>query len=130
MSWQEIGQGVLAVGAGFATMTALVMLGTAGMMVLLGANGSAAPAAGTRPSSAMIGADLLVGLIAALAGGAVTAWLAASAPLLHALTLAAVVIVMSVYCAVAYAGQQPRWHMVVLGAGAPLAVLAGAWLQA
>ncbi len=122
-------QGIFAVAAGFVAMTAVVMIGIAALMITMQRKGPDASGEAPAPTPAYIAGDLMVGLVAALTGGALTAWLAPFLPFHHAMGLAGLVVAMSIVCAIAYGNSQPRWYQAMLGLCAPLAVLGGAWLR-
>jgi hypothetical protein len=111
----------LALLAGFATMSVMVMIVTALMMRLapewVGAEGS------PRPGYAFV--NLGYSFLAAAAGGYVTAWLSAANPLIHVLVLGIVVLAMGALSALQARGKQPVWYALTLLALTPLGVLAG-----
>ncbi len=111
--------------AGFLTMAVLVGVATA---VLL----KRAPRwAGTKdkPRASYIWFNLGYSLVAAMAGGCVTAWLAMENPLVHALALALTVLLMAALSAMQQRGQQPVWYQLLLVATTPVGVVAGALLR-
>jgi hypothetical protein len=64
-------------------------------------------------------------LMAAAAGGWVTAQLAQANPLVHTLGLALVMLLMSALTAMQSRGRQPVWYLLLMLAIAPLGVFAG-----
>lgn len=64
-------------------------------------------------------------LIAAAAGGWVTAQLALANPLIHTLGLALVMLLMSALTAMQSRGRQPVWYLLLMLPIAPLGVFAG-----
>ena len=75
------------------------------------------------------GAELLANLLAAAAGGYVTARI--SAPMLavpQTLVLALIVLALAALAALEQRGQSPMLYAVLGVIGAPLAVVGGAWL--
>lgn len=116
--------GAASVLAGFAAMTAIVMLGMAALMMALRIKPGTTP----PPPTAFLAGNVVVGLVAALVGGALAARLAPFAPFDHVLALAGLVLAMSIVCAISYGDRQPRWYQAVLGIGAPLAVATGGFV--
>ncbi len=111
----------LALAAGFATMTALVLVLTALLTKLTpswtGTEGS------PRPGYVFV--NLGYSFLAAAAGGYVTAWTAAANPLIHVLALGIVVLALAALSALQSKGKQPIWYALALVAMMPLGVLAG-----
>ena len=111
----------LALAAGFATMAVLVVVVTALLTRLTpgwtGAEG--------RPQPGYVFVNLGYSLLAAAAGGYVTAWVAAANPLLHVLALGVVVLALAALSALQSRGKQPIWYALTLVAVMPLGVLAG-----
>ena len=111
--------------AGFLTMAVLVGAATA---ILL----KRAPRwVGTmgKPHASYIWFNLGYSLLAAMAGGCVTTWLAMENPLVHALALALTVLLMAALSAMQQRGQQPVWYQLLLVATTPVGVVAGALLR-
>lgn len=111
----------LALLAGFATMAFLVIILTAALTRLVpswvGAEG--------RPQPGYVFVNLGYSLLAAAAGGFVTAWAAAANPLVHVLALGMVVLALAALSALQSRGKQPVWYALALVAISPLGVLAG-----
>ena len=111
----------LALLAGFATMAFLVIILTAALARLVpswvGAEG--------RPQPGYVFVNLGYSLLAAAAGGFVTAWAAAANPLVHVLALGMVVLALAALSALQSRGKQPVWYALALVAISPLGVLAG-----
>lgn len=122
---------VLSVVAGFAVMTVCVMGFTlAAMVVLYPGRPLDAP---IDPSGAWIAVNLAYSLLAAVAGGWVTAKIATRARMGHAGALALVVLAMSVVGRLAgesASGAQPGWYPVVVTAVGIGGVLIGGYLAA
>lgn len=112
---------VFALMAGFAVMTVLVIVLTA----VLQRRFPAWVGVPTRPRPAYIAVNLAWSFLAAVAGGYVTAWIAAENPLGNALALAIVVLAMSAISALQARGRQPVWYQIALLVISPLGVLAG-----
>ena len=64
-------------------------------------------------------------VLAAAAGGYVTAWAAAANPLIHVLALGIVVLAIAALSVLQSKGEQPIWYQLTLVALTPLGVLAG-----
>jgi len=117
----------LALAAGFATMVLLVIV----LMALLkrmvpswtGAEGK------VEPGYAFV--SLGYSVLAAAAGGYVTAWAAVANPLYHVLALGMVVLALAALSALQSRGKQPIWYALALVAISPIGVLAGGlvWLR-
>lgn len=116
---------VLALLAGFATMIAIVFVTT---MVLMK---SAPRWVGTpgRPNPAYVLVNMGYSFIAALAGGYVTACIAAADPLQTVLVLAVVVLVMSALSALECRGRQPVRYQVFLAVLGPFGIVLGGILR-
>jgi hypothetical protein len=111
----------LALAAGFSVIAALAIALTAvlGRMVPSWTDESA------KPQPAYIFVNLGSSLLAAAAGGYVTAWAAAGNPLIHVLALAIVVLALAALSALQSRGKQPIWYQLALVAISPVGVLAG-----
>jgi len=120
-------QGLVTIVVGFIGMAAIVMIGHAALSAMKRrpANNSDAS---TRTDLAI---DYVLGMLAALGGGILTAWLAPFAPMYHAIALGVLVLAMAVTCAISYGDSgPPRWYQAVLSLSSAAVVLAGAWLTA
>ncbi len=119
----EILRGALAVFAGYAAMTALVILGA----VLLGA---VFPGPSPeQPTGAYIAGNLVWGALAAAAGGWIAARIAVAQPMLHAGSLAVAIIVLGmVRMSAGPAPGQPDWFIGVMLVLAAAGALAGGFL--
>lgn len=115
----------LALLAGFATMTLLVMVF---MMLLARLTPSWAGVEGP-PQPGYIFVAVGYSFLAAAGGGCVTAWIAAIHPLEHVLVLGIVVLLLSAMSAMLSKGGQPTWYQLTLVAIMPLGVLAGGLLR-
>ncbi len=115
----------LALLAGFATMTLLVMIVTALLARL------AAEWAGSEGSPTLSYAWVNLGysFLSAAAGGYVTAWASAANPLIHVLVLGIIVLAMGALSALQSRGKQPMWYALALVAFMPIGVLAGGLLR-
>ncbi len=122
--------GILAVVAGFVGMAAIVMAGSAVAALAMGR--SPATAAGEPPPGrGYLVFDFALGMLAALAGGMTTAWLAPFAPIGHALALSGLVLAMALVCLLTYGDNgPPRWYQALLSLVSSGVVVAGAWLIA
>jgi hypothetical protein len=123
-------QSVLAVLAGFVTMTVIVIVCT----VVLARAWMSSPQGGYDVDArslppAYLTANLLCSAFAALAGGYLTAVLADNAPLAHGIALAVLMMVMSAFSMRQSAGRQPRWYAMTLMLVMPLIAIGGAFLQ-
>ena len=111
----------LALVAGFATMALLVIVLTALLTRMVpswtGAEG--------KPQPGYVFVNLGYSLLAAAAGGYVTAWAAGDNPLIHVLALGIVVLALSALSALQSRGKQPIWYALTLVAISPIGVLAG-----
>lgn len=118
---------ILAVIAGFVVMTGLVILFTMlAASVLYPGQPMGAP---VEPSRGWIAVNLTYSLLAAVAGGWVTAKLARRKRMTHAAVLAVIVLAFSVpgMLGIGSAGQPGGYPLVMVGIGI-LGVLAGGWL--
>lgn len=126
----------LALAAGFATMAVLVIVITAALAKLTPSwvdehqrsDEGLSPASrknlrGPRPGYVFV--NLGYSLLAAAAGGYVTAWAASANPLIHVLALAIVVLALAALSALQSRGKQPIWYALALVAISPLGVLMG-----
>lgn len=115
----------LALVAGFATMGLLVAALTALLKKLtpswVGSQG--------KPQPGYMFVNLGYSLLAAAAGGYVTAWLSQANPLIHVLALALVVLALAALSALQQRDQQPMAYMLALVAISPLGVLAGGLIR-
>jgi hypothetical protein len=115
----------LALFAGFLSMAVIVGVVTAVLMKRVpewvGEKGS--------PRAGYVVINLGYSLIAAVAGGYVTAWMAQSNPLIHALALALIVLLLSALSALQQRGMQPIWYQLTLLAITPLGVFIGGLLR-
>ena len=115
----------LALLAGFATRIFLVTVATAAVRKLalnwVGAPGS--------PRVKYVLVNLAYSLMAAVAGGYVTAWAAAENPLKHTLILALAILLLSALTPLQQRGQQPIWYQLLLIAIMPASVFAGGVLR-
>ena len=111
----------VALAAGFATMTVLVMLVTVLLQRLIPdwviEEG--------KPNPAYMFVNLGYSFLAAAAGGYVTAWIAAANPLIHVLVLGVIVLALSALSALQARGKQPISYALALVALSPVGVLAG-----
>lgn len=110
----------LALAAGFATMTILVMVVT-----FLLARLTPDWAAEGKPRPGYMFVNLGYSFLAAAAGGYVTAWIAAANPLIHVLVLGIIVLALSGLSALQARGKQPIGYALALVALTPVGVLAG-----
>lgn len=127
-----------AVLGGFVAMAVLVMIGTAAAMAAFVPGGlgtmRSGGAAGGLPNRYLV-ANLTISFLAAVAGGTVTAIIAAANPRQHTLALAAFVLVMSVVSARQSAGHsatggQPSWYSWVIAVIGVVGVIVGGMLRA
>lgn len=120
-------QSTLAVLAGFVVMAIVVMVGTALAVRLVLRVPFSAMRQGATPTPRYLIANLAASAIAALAGGYTTAMIAHHDALLHGLSLAALMLVMSlVSMKQAASAGQPGWYRVVLMTAMPALAVAGA----
>ena len=116
----------LTLAAGFATMAVILSLAALAARFLLPQHGSA----GSRSSSTGgMAWNLASTLIAAIAGGYVTATVASLNPLIHALALALIVLLLGGMSALQTRGESPIWFALLLVALAPCAVILGGLLR-
>lgn len=111
----------LALLSGYVTFAALVI----GMTALLKHLTPSWTDAVSRPEPGYVFVNLGYSLLAAAAGGYITAWIAAANPLFHVLALAIVVLALAALGALQSRGKQHVWYQLALVAIAPLGVLAG-----
>jgi hypothetical protein len=78
-----------------------------------------------RPGPGSVFVNVGCSFLSAAAGGYVTAWAAASNPLILVLALAIIVLLMAALSALQSRGAQPAWYQLALGAISPLGVFAG-----
>jgi peptidoglycan/LPS O-acetylase OafA/YrhL len=122
-------QAFLALLAGYATMAALVILITLLITRLapawMGKEGA--------PQSTYIAVNIGYSLLAAAAGGYVTALIAQrfarGNPLIQVLALALIVLLLAALSAMQSRGKQPIWYQLTLVAIVPLGVFAGGVLR-
>jgi hypothetical protein len=112
----------LALVAGFATMTLLVIVMTVLVMRMVPSWRSMEG----KPLPGYVFVNLGYSFLAAAAGGYVTAWTTVAAnPLVLVLALAMVVLAMAALSALQTRGKQPIWYALALLAISPVGVLAG-----
>jgi len=115
----------LALIAGFLSMALLVALATAILTKFVpewvGGKG--------QPRSGYIFVNLGYSLAAAMVGGYVTAWIAQTNQLIHALVLALIVLLLAALSALQQRGQQPVWYQLTLIALTPAGVVIGGFLR-
>ncbi len=115
----------LALLAGFVTMVLCVTVMTALLQRLTpGWVGEQ-----SRPRPGYVAVNLGYSLLAAAAGGYVTAYAAAGNPLYHVLVLAVILLVLAALSALQSRGKQPIWYQLALVAIAPLGVMAGGLMR-
>ena len=121
---------VLAVLAGYVTMVIIVIIGTMlAVRFILRRPPAELHASDSPPMpSAYLTANLLISGLAALAGGCVTASIAAASPLGHGIALAALMGIMSLLSMKQAGDSQPRWYQIVLATVMPALAVLGAWL--
>lgn len=115
----------LALLAGFATMTLVVIAVTAALTKL-------APAWSRnegRPKPLYVLVNLSYTFAASAAGGYITAWAARENSLADVLALAVVVLVLGALSALQMRGRQPVWFQLAQVAISPLGVMAGGLLR-
>ena len=115
----------LALLAGYAVMAVIVVAVTALVSRLL----PSWCGQGARPATTYLFVNLGYSFLAAAAGGYVTAWIAGSNPLLHALVLAIIVLLLGALSAFSARGRQPVTYQIALIALSPLGVMAGALVR-
>src|SRR5262249_32954354 len=81
----------------------------------------------TLPTNVFMVVAAAYGLVAAAAGGVVTALIAKRAETNHAIVLAALCVVLAVVSMVVQWGQEPLWFQVANTAAISLGVFLGAW---
>lgn len=111
----------LALLAGFATITLLVVIATA----LLSKLTPGWVESQARPQAGYMFVNLGSSFLATAAGGYVTAWVSQANPLVHVLALALVVLAMGALSALQQRGKLPIAYSLGLVALSPLGVLAG-----
>ncbi len=116
-----IAHAFLALLAGFATMAIIVVISTALLQRIapewVGTQG--------RPRPAYVFVNLGYSMLAAAAGGYVTAWATGRSPLNSVLALAVVVLVMGAISALQARERQPLWYVLALFVITPLGVVLG-----
>ena len=115
----------LALAAGFATMTILVVVVTF-LLARLTPDWAAAEG---KPRPGYMFVNLGYSFLAAAAGGYVTAWIAAANPLIHVLVLGVIVLALSALSALQARGKQPIGYALALVALSPVGVLAGGMVR-
>jgi hypothetical protein len=126
----QILRSFLALIAGFLTMAVIVGVITAVLV-------KRAPhwvGSTSNPNTSYIIVNLGYSLIAAMAGGFVTAWIAqgwitSGRPIIHVLVLAIIVLLMSGLSALQQRGMQPIWYQLLLMAMMPFGVFLGGLLR-
>lgn len=123
-------QSVIAVLAGFVTMTVVVIIATVILTRALASARPGDPFGDPRqlPTGYLM-ANLVASSVAALIGGYLTAALAESAPLAHGAALAVLMILMSAFSMRRSLGSQPRWYAMTLMLVMPLVAIGGSFLQ-
>jgi len=111
----------LALLAGYATMVVLVIVLTALLTRLV----PSWVGSESRPQPAYVFVNLGYSFLAAVAGGYITAWIAAGNPLVQVLALAMVVLALAALSALQTRGKQPIWYALSLLAISPIGVFAG-----
>jgi hypothetical protein len=125
-----------AVVGGYVAMALAVILGILAATAAL-VPGGLTPAnlegvASEPPSATFLAADLLIGLVAAILGGWLTARLAPSTPLRHVGALGIVMVLVAIPTAIgksAAPNGQPAWYCAVVVTIGLVGILLGAWLQ-
>lgn len=115
----------LALLAGFATIALLVIVITALLTQLM--PGWTGPEGKPKTGYALV--NLGYSFLSAVAGGYLTAVIAAGNPLVNDLVLALVVLAMSALSAMQSRGKQPVWYALTLVAIMPVGVVAGGFLR-
>jgi hypothetical protein len=82
-----------------------------------------------RPHPGSVFVNVGCTFLSAAAGGYVTAWAAASNPLILVLALAIIVLLMAALSALQARGTQPVWYQLALVAVSPLGVFAGGMVR-
>ena len=116
-----IAHAFLALMAGFAVMVALVM----GMAALVARFVPSWTGSEAKPQLSYAFVNLGSSFLASVAGGYVTAWVAAANPLIHVLALGMVVLALAALSALQSRGKQPIWIQLAQVAISPIGVLAG-----
>jgi hypothetical protein len=111
----------MALAAGFATMTLLVI----GLTALLTRMVPSWTGSEGQPEPGYAFVNLGYSFLAAAAGGYVTAWASVANPLIHVLALGMVVLTLAALSALQSRGKQPIWYALALVAISPIGVLAG-----
>jgi hypothetical protein len=126
----QILRSFLALIAGFLTMALIVGVITAALAKRapnwVGNSGN--------PNTSYIIVNLGYSLIAAIAGGFVTAWIAqawiaSGRPIIHVLVLSIIVLLMGGLSALQQRGLQPIWYQLLLMAMMPMGVFLGGLLR-
>jgi hypothetical protein len=115
----------LALSAGFATMALLIA-------ILTGLLKKLTPSWTGAQSHLSVGYGFVnfgCSILAAAAGGYITAWLALNNPLLYVLALAITVLLLGALSAVQQRGRLPIWYLLLLTAITPLGALAGGLIR-
>ena len=115
----------LALAAGFATMLLLVATIT-GLLAKVTPEWIGEPG---KPGTGYAIVSVGYSFLAAAAGGYVTAWAAATNPLIQVLALAIIVLAMAALSAMQERGKLPVWYALTLVAISPIGVLAGGLLR-
>jgi hypothetical protein len=115
----------LALLAGYATAAVLVIAITALLTRLTPGWVGEQP----KPRAGYVFVNLGNSLLAAAAGGYVTAWAAVANPLIHVLALGMIVLAMAALSAMQSRGKQPIWYALAMVAIMPLGVLAGGMVR-
>jgi peptidoglycan/LPS O-acetylase OafA/YrhL len=101
---------VIAVLAGYAAMSVLVVATTAALTKLWPSSSEE-----DQPTPAYIAVNLAYSSLFAAAGGYVTSALARRSPLGHSIALAGLVLVLgAIYSIQSSGGKQPRWYLALL----------------
>jgi hypothetical protein len=87
-----------------------------------------------NPNASYVVVNLVYSLVAAMAGGFVTAWIAqvwiaSGRPIMHILVLAVVVLLLGGLSALQQRGMQPVWYQLLLMAMMPVGVFLGGLLR-
>jgi len=114
----------IALAAGFLSIAALIAVATFSLSRLAPEWASAG-----QSSNAYIFVNLIYCFIAAMAGGYITAWIAAGNPLIQALALAMIVLLLGALSAIQQRGKQPIWSALLLVSLTPAGVLIGGWIR-
>ncbi len=115
-----------AVITGYAVMAILVMLGFGLIKQFVP---DAFPTPEAFPSTGMSLTIIGFGLIAALAGGYVAAWIAGKKKLRHGVFLGAVVLVMGIISVIVSPVTQPLWYNISIILSGVIGVILGAILR-